>query len=208
MSSTPTQQMRSKWLTALLPDVVFDGWSEAATDKAAIVAGLSDGEKALAAPRGVIDLIEAFFDDAQAVAKASLDEMDMIDMRVPEKVKAGVLAWLDALDPHREAVRRAGMRGLTPWGATPAASRTWSVADMIWTAAGDTAEDYNRYTKRGLLAAVLPDIVMRWVDRPEPEELETLIDKRLKQASGLGRNAGKVAGPILSAAERLFPKVG
>ena len=54
------------------------------------------------------------------------------------------------------AVRRAAARGFLPWGAGPALQRSWKVADMVWTAAGDTSEDYNRYSKRGLLAGVIP----------------------------------------------------
>lgn len=175
----------------------MDGWTETAAGEAAARAGLSEGEQALAAPQGVIDLIEAFFDAAGARAKAALAADDMTVLRVPDRVKRGVLAWLAALEPHQEAVRRAASRGFLPWGAGPAMQRTWTVADMIWTAAGDTATDYNRYSKRGLLAGVLPGIVLYWVDRPDPEDLEAFIDRRLAQASGVGRAAGQVLRPLL-----------
>ena len=175
----------------------MDGWTETAAREAAARAGLSEGEQALAAPQGVIDLIEAFFDAAGARAQAALETEDMTGLRVPDKVKRGVLAWLAALEPHQEAVRRAASRGFLPWGAGPAMQRTWIVADMIWTAAGDTATDYNRYSKRGLLAGVLPAIVLYWVDRPDPEQLEAFIDRRLAQASGIGQAAGQVLRPLL-----------
>ncbi len=181
----------------------MDGWTNTAALEAAVRAGLSEGEQALAAPQGVIDLIEAFFDGASARAEAALSAGDMTGLRVPDKVKRGVLAWLTALEPHHEAVRRAASRGFLPWGAGPAMQRAWTVADMIWTAAGDTATDYNRYSKRGLLASVLPAIVLHWVDRPDPADLEAFIDRRLTQASGIGRSAGQVLRPLL---ERLPQK--
>jgi len=88
-------------------------------------------------------------------------------------------------------------RGMVPWSAGPALQRSWRVADFIWEAAGDTATDYNRYSKRGLLAAALPAIVMYWLDNPSDEDLAAYIDRRLAQASGMGRSAGRILGPLL-----------
>ena len=197
MITPPSVLLRRRWLDMLLPEVVFDGWSEAAARAAALKAGLTEGEQALAAPRGVIDLLEGFFDDAGARAEEALAGQDMTGLRVPDKVKRGVLAWLAELEPHREAVRRAAARGFLPWGAGPALQRSWKVADMVWTAAGDTSEDYNRYSKRGLLASVLPVIVLHWADNPSPEDLESFIERRLSHVSGVGRTAGRFVKPFL-----------
>lgn len=197
MTVPPSTLLRRRWLEALLPEVVFEGWSEAAASAAAVRSGLTEGEQALAAPRGVVDLIDGFFDDAEARAKETLAGEDFTGLRVPEKVRRGVLAWLGALEPHREAVRCAASRGFLPWGAGPALQRSWKVADMIWTAAGDTSQDYNRYSKRGLLAAVVPAIVLYWADHPSPEDLDSFVERRLAHASGLGRTAGRFVRPIL-----------
>ncbi|WP_396271927.1 COQ9 family protein [Hyphomonas sp.] len=197
MTLPPSEILRRRWLTELLPEVAFEGWSEEAARAAAGRAGLSEGEQALAAPQGVVNLIDALFDAAEAEARAALAAIDLTAMRVPDKVKRGVLAWLAALEPNREAVRRAASRGFLPWSAGPALQRTWKVADMIWTAAGDASEDYNRYSKRGLLAAVLPAIVLYWADHPAPEDLEGFVSRRLANASGIGQRAGRIVKPVL-----------
>ncbi|WP_291079181.1 COQ9 family protein [Hyphomonas sp.] len=199
MSSTPSETLRFRWLDALLPDVPFDGWTEAAAAVAADRAGLTPGEQALAAPNGISDLIDAFFDRAGQAALEHLSQQDLAGLNTPGRVKAGLLAWLSVLEPDREAVRRAAIRGLLPWGTGPAVQRTWRVADMVWDAAGDTSDDYNRYSKRGLLAAVIPPIVMYWLDAPDGEDLDAYIDRRLKLASGIGRNIGRFAKPLLDA---------
>jgi len=197
MTLPPSENLRRRWLAELLPEVAFEGWSEEAALAAAVRAGLTEGEQALAAPQGVVNLIDALFDAAEAEARAALAAIDMGAMRVPDKVKRGVLAWLAALEPNREAVRRAASRGFLPWSAGPALQRTWKVADMIWAAAGDASEDYNRYSKRGLLAAVLPAIVLYWADHPAPEDLDGFISRRLANASGLGQRAGRIVKPVL-----------
>jgi ubiquinone biosynthesis protein COQ9 len=197
MTLPPSEILRRRWLTELLPEVAFEGWSEEAARAAAGRAGLSEGEQALAAPQGVVNLIDALFDAAEAEARAALAAIDLTAMRVPDKVKRGVLAWLAALEPNREAVRRAASRGFLPWSAGPALQRTWKVADMIGTAAGDASEDYNRYSKRGLLAAVLPAIVLYWADHPAPEDLEGFVSRRLANASGIGQRAGRIVKPVL-----------
>lgn len=197
MTLPPSLLLRRRWLAELLPDVAFEGWSEAAARLAAGRAGLTEGEQALAAPQGVVNLIDTFFDDAEEAARAALAGEDLSALRVPDKVKRGVLAWLAALEPSREAVRRAASRGFLPWSAGPALQRTWKVADMIWTAAGDASDDYNRYSKRGLLAAVLPAIILYWSDNPAPEDLDGFVTRRLANVSGIGRRAGQVVKPVL-----------
>ncbi len=197
MTQPPSEILRRRWLAELLPEVAFEGWTEAAAKLAAGRAGLTQGEQALAAPQGVVNLIDAFFDDAEAAAREALAAEDLSGLRVPDKVKRGVLAWLAALEPNRQAVRRAASRGFLPWSAGPALQRTWKVADMVWTAAGDASEDYNRYSKRGLLAAVLPAIVLYWADNPAPEDLDGFIARRLANVSGIGRRAGQVVKPVL-----------
>lgn len=197
MTEAPSEILRRRWLEALLPEVAFEGWTEQAAKSAAVRAGLTDGEQALAAPQGVVNLVDAFFDAAEAEARASLAGQDLSGLRVPDKVKRGILAWLAALAPNREAVRRAASRGFLPWGAGPALQRTWKVADMVWTAAGDTSEDYNRYSKRGLLAAVIPAIVLYWADNPTPDDLDAFITRRLANVSGIGQRAGRIVKPVL-----------
>ena len=57
---------------------------------------------------------------------------------------------------------------------------------MVWDEAGDTSEDYNRYSKRGLLAAVIPPVVMYWLDAPAGEEsLDAIIQRTLNQQFGI-----------------------
>ena len=202
MTVSPSSALRARWLGALLPHVPFDGWTQMAADRAAEEAGLDAGEQALAAPNGLADLVDAFFEAAEAAAAEELTGAALEGLGVREKVAFGVKAWLAALAPHREAARKASVRGFLPWAAGDAVQRTWSVADMIWTGIGDASEDYNKYSKRGLLAAVLPLIFLRWLDETDEAALDDYIGVRLTGAMKFGQAAARIAGPALEALGR------
>lgn len=199
---TPSEKLRDRWLDALLPRVPSNGWTMVSAKQAARDAEISSGEQALAAPNGISDLIDHFIDRAVDEMLATLATKDLSALRTHERVAAGIRAWLDALDGHKPAVRKAAGRGLLPWGAGAAAKRVWSVSDAIWEAAGDTATDYNRQTKRGLLSAVLPPIVLYWLDHDDPDAVDAFIAKRLQTAMRVGQSSGKVVKPVLDFFER------
>ena len=202
MTVSPSFALRARWLDALLPHVPFDGWTQMAVDRAAKEAGLDAGEQALAAPNGLADLVNAFFEAAETEAAAKLADAALDGLGVRAKVAFGVKAWLEALAPNREAARKASVRGFLPWATGDAVQRTWSVADMIWTGIDDVSEDYNKYSKRGLLAAVLPLIFLRWLDETDEAALDEYIAARLTGAMQIGQAAGRVAGPMLDALGR------
>lgn len=199
----PSETLRDTWLESLLPLVSESGWTARNLSRAAENAGLSEGDQALAAPNGLNDLIDHFFEKAADDMLIALATQDLDALRVHERVAAGLKAWLGALEPNKSAVRKAAGRGLLPWGAGAATRRVWAVADAIWEAAGDTATDYNRQTKRALLSAVIPSVILRWLTTDDEAAIDRFIARRLKQAMQLGRAGGKVLGPVLDALSRV-----
>lgn len=204
--TTPSEKLRDSWLKALLPLVSDGGWTPEIARKAAHDAELSAGEQNLAAPNGVTDLIDHFFDRAGDLMLETLVTRDLSALRTHERVAAGLRAWLDALEPNKDAVRKAANIGLLPWGAGAAARRVWRVADTIWEAAGDTATDYNRQTKRALLSLVIPSVVMKWLDTQDQQEVDRHIETRLTQAMNIGQAGSKILKPVLEVFEALRGK--
>jgi ubiquinone biosynthesis protein COQ9 len=131
---------------------------------------------------------------------------DLAALRTHERVAAGLKSWLNALDTHKSAVRKAAGLGLLPWGAGAAARRVWSVSDAIWMVAGDTATDYNRQTKRALLSAVIPSTVLYWLDHDDEDALDAFITRRLQQAMKVGQVGGQLIGPALDFVQGLIAK--
>ena len=75
-------------------------------------------------------------------------------MKIRERIRSLVQFRLDAIAGQREALRRALAIMAMPQNAPRALQLGWHSADAMWRLAGDTATDYNYYTKRTILAGI------------------------------------------------------
>lgn len=142
-------------LAPLLPGhAAFDGWSDAALAMAANELGVPAERARLAFRDGQAAMIDAWFD---AVDKAMLDAFPperIAAMKIRDRIRELVLFRLEAMRPHREALRRALAVLALPQNVAAAARLAWRAADRIWRVAGDSATDFNHYSKRVILVGV------------------------------------------------------
>lgn len=144
---------------ALAPQVAanaaFDGWNGQALDAAADAAGVERDIARLAFAGGAaVEMIDAWFASIDAEMDARLPAETLAAMKIRERITALVEARLAIAAPNREALRRAVAILAMPQNATRGVRLGWRSADAMWRRAGDTATDYNHYTKRGLLAGI------------------------------------------------------
>ncbi|MFX9973369.1 COQ9 family protein, partial [Acinetobacter baumannii] len=71
-----------------------------------------------------------------------------------ERIRTLVQFRLDQVAGREEALRRAQIALAKPQNVAAALRMGWSSADLMWRLAGDTATDFNHYTKRATLAAL------------------------------------------------------
>ena len=174
---------RRALLAALLDHVPFDGWTGAAMAAAAEQAGLDAEFPHRAFPRGAVDAIDYFNRVADADMAAALAEEDLEAMRVRERIARAVRVRLERNAGHRDAVRR-GLTVLSFPPNGPAGMRIlYRTVDTIWRAAGDTATDFNFYTKRGLLAGVYGATVVYWLNDGSEEFSRTwrFLERRIDE---------------------------
>jgi len=159
---------RDVLLDAILTHVAFDGWTQTALLRAGEDLGLSASDVALIFPRGPEEAIQAFSRRADTQMLSALEELDLQEMRVHERVTAGVRARLECVAGHREAVQRGLSFFAMPQNARLGLSCLYRTVDAIWYAAGDRSTDYNYYSKRLLLSGVYSSTVLYWLnDRSE-----------------------------------------
>ncbi|HEY5712106.1 MAG TPA: COQ9 family protein [Allosphingosinicella sp.] len=169
-------------LARLLPaHAAFDGWTEAALAMAAGALGVPADRARLAFPGGAAEMIDAWFD---AIDKAMLDAFPperIAAMKVRDRIGALVLFRLETAAPHREAMRRALAILAMPRHAFVGAKLAWRSADRIWRVAGDTATDFNHYSKRAILVGVYGSTSLIFLDDDSEDMAETraFLDRRI-----------------------------
>lgn len=190
---------REEALALMLPLVPAEGWSLETLRRALVAAGGKAIDAEILFPGGTLELIEAFFAQANAAVEAGAAAMDLPGMRLSERIRALVALRLRLLHPHKAAVRRA--LGVLARHPATAARSTAATVDLLWHLAGDMSADFAWYTKRATLAAVYSATLLYWLRDASDDDGPTLdfLDRRLAGT----RNIGKLRQRITDAFARL-----
>jgi ubiquinone biosynthesis protein COQ9 len=197
-------EIRVHLAPGIAANAAFDGWGDAARDMAADGAadgGNIDRDVARLALPSALAMIDAWFADINSRMAAAYSPEALAAMKIRQRITALVEARLDAMAPDREALRRALAVLALPQNLAAAARLAWRTADRIWRLAGDTAVDYNHYTKRATLLAVYGSTIAVFLD----DESEGLADTRAflaRRIDGLMRFEKAKAGILRRAADR------
>ncbi len=193
-----TADLRPALLLAALPDVAFDGWHENLLSDAAQRAGIDTEAAEDAFPDGTRGLALYFSEWADEEMRKKLAREKLADMRVRDRVARGVEIRLEILTPWKAAVSSALSYLGTPPGGLLLPAHVWRTADIIWQAAGDTATDYNRYTKRFLLSGVITATILYWLgdDSDDHTDTRAFLARRIDDVMKVGKAAGTAGGKV------------
>ena len=180
-------------LDKALDHVAFDGWSERTLRQGTEDAGIDDDVRRRAFPRGAADAVEFWSAQTDRAMATALAEQDIGALKVRERIAAAVRWRLESLAPHREAVRRALSFLGQPQHAGLGLRCLYRTVDEMWHAAGDTATDFNFYTKRGLLAGVYTSTLLFWFDDDSDGHVATwaFLDRRIADAMRIPQLTGR-----------------
>ncbi len=178
----PSLKARRALLKAALLHAPFDGWTSSVLKQAAKDAKLPGGAEELYFPGGPLEMIEFWNAECDYQVKKDLAKLDLPNMRIRDKVTAGVLSRFYAIGPHEEAARRAIARTALPDGLSLSPKILWAASDMIWRAIGDKSTDFNYYTKRTTLSAVISTSLAAWLsdDDPHKGKARKFLDARIE----------------------------
>jgi ubiquinone biosynthesis protein COQ9 len=203
----PTRdEQRDRLLEAALVHVPFDGWSRRSLMAGARDAGIDPAEARRLFPRGGDDLLAHLDPWADRQMLARIDVATLSGLRMRERIAALVRARLEALAPHREAMRRTMAARLLPNNAIVGGSNLWRTVDVIWQTAGDRGADFSYYTKRALLAAVWSATFLYWLEDRSPGSIDTwaFLERRIDDVMQIG-TAGKRLDDLVGGLSRLNP---
>ncbi len=190
---TYNDEIKEKILKAALPSVAFDGWTMDVLMNAAVESGFKKEMVLSVFPDGVKDTLRYFSrwaDDEMLKALAK----EETPQRIRDKIALAVRARMKALTPHKEAERLAIAYWVRPMRKFEGAKLVWKTADVIWHWAGDTATDYNRYTKRALLSGVITSAVLYWLSDNSvgAKDSWAFLDRRIDNVLNIGKIVGKL----------------
>ncbi|MBD3730656.1 MAG: COQ9 family protein [Sphingomonadales bacterium] len=166
-------ELRLRLAPAIAQGAIFDGWGEVALADAAAAEGADPAVARLAFPDGPMDMIDAWIASVDAAMVAALPAERLAAMPIRERIRSLVQFRLDAAAGLEEAVRRAIAIMAMPQNAPHALKTAWRSADIMWRLAGDTATDYNHYSKRTILAGIYSATLAVWVDDESEDKAET-----------------------------------
>ena len=195
MRSPFAESEREKLITAILPDVPFDGWSQHSLRGAARRAGISFEEAVALFPHGAPDLIAAFSRWADRQMLERLETAFVEPVSLSRRVMLAIHMRFEVLLPWREAVRR-GLSVLSlPQNAPLGLRLLYDTVDAVWQGVGDHATDFSFYTKRASLAAILAAATLYWLEDRSPgfADTDAFLERRLADLHRLSGLRDRVA---------------
>jgi len=180
---------RDAALRAALPHVPALGWTRAALSAGLRDLGLDPLEQEWLFPRGPVEAVEAWCDLADRDLEAAARDENLVELRIPDRIRRVVTLRLEQNEPHKEAIRRALALQSLPWNLPSALRTVARTADSMWAAAGDTSADLSWYTRRATLAPIYGATLAFWLGDDEPgfPATRAFLDRRLADLARLQR---------------------
>ena len=185
ISPLPADPTLDEVRAALAPIIArnagFDGWSDAAVHAAADEAGVDRDVAKLAFKDNAIDMIDAWIDSIDLELAHRLPAEKLAAMKIRDRITALLATRLEIMAPDRESLRRAMAIMAMPQNLVRSAKIGWRSADRMWRLAGDTASDFNHYTKRMTLSAVYASTLSVFVNDDSDNFADALafLDRRI-----------------------------
>ena len=176
MPSPPDQlqELKDQLLMASLPHIVFDGWSKTSLKAGSISLGKEIGYPYSLFSDPVKEMVAHFSNWADREMLKKLNAIDLQNLKIRQRIATSVRYRLESLADHEEAVARS-LFYLSP-------RSLYETVDLIWRTAGDTSVDFNFYTKRMLLSAVLTSTTACWLADKSEGHNDTwdFLDRRIE----------------------------
>lgn len=198
MDIDPLAAIRRSLALAVGENAVFDGWTPAAVASAAAGSDVEPAVAALAFGKEPAAMIIAYVEAIDAALDAAFPAEAIAALRVSQRIRAILIKRFELMQPAREAVRSSLAIMARPRNLLASARLGWASADSMWRLAGDTATDFNHYSKRAILASITAATVLVWIDDESEGAAETIafIDRRLGDVARFEKTKSQWVGSV------------
>src|SRR5688572_3343322 len=161
---TPLQQIRDRLALTVGENAVFDGWTTKAVEAAAAIHAVDPAKARLAFGKDGAGMVEAYVGAVDAAMADAFPPERIAALKIRDRITELLWFRFEAMLPAREAIRTGLAILARPDNALRGMKLGWRTADRMWRLAGDTAIDFNHYTKRLTLGAVYSSTLLVWLD--------------------------------------------
>lgn len=191
-----------------LKRVPFEGWTRPMLGSAAEDVGLPAMEAERVFPGGATDAILLFIEEADMAMLAACPPDALQKIKIRERIALLVRTRLEQSSSNREAVRRAVAHLALPQNLPDSLKSLWNTVDAMWLAAGDTATDFNWYSKRILLSKVYSSTVLFWLndESKNHEDSWAFLNRRIEDVLKIGKSMAETKSKIADFSDKLVRK--
>ena len=182
LPADPTlDEIREVLAPRLAAHAAFDGWTDKAVESAASELRIDSDVARLALKGGPMALIDAWIAAVDAEMAHRLPPEKLNAMKIRQRITALIATRLEIAAPDREGQRRAAAIMAMPQNLAATTRIGWRSADRMWRLAGDTATDFNHYTKRMTLSAVYASTLSVFINDESEDFADTraFLDRRI-----------------------------
>jgi ubiquinone biosynthesis protein COQ9 len=193
--------LRNRWLDAVLCAPQQD-WSRSTLESARCTAVLTVGQARAAAPRGAIDLVEAWFERGDAAMLSLLATSPATKIRV--RATLAVRTSIEALAVHRPLLTSALRMLALPKNVASGIGLNWRFADVTWLAIEGKTTGFSFFSKRVILASVKASTLAFWFcdESENAEQTWNFLDRRIEDVMRIGRFKARIRWPRTGSATR------
>ena len=190
------KEKRAKILKEALKLAPFDGWNKQTLSNAAAKAGFAPEYSQIAFPGGAKDAIDFFLRDLDQQMLDKLSKTGLESLKIRDRITLAVRTRIELLEKHRLAMRGIISFYSSPLNCSCTLPSLWKTVDSIWVAAGDTATDFNHYTKRITLAGVYSSTLLYWL-KDESKDYQAswdFLSRRINNVMQINKAKAKLSG--------------
>ena len=151
-------------------------------DSAAVELEIEPDVAALVFNGNAMRMVDAWIDSIDQELARRLTASRLNALKIRDRITILLATRLEIMNPDREALRRAMAIMAMPQNIVRGTKVGWRSADRMWRMAGDTASDFNHYTKRATLSAVYGSTISVFVNDESPDFIDTraFLDRRIE----------------------------
>ncbi|MBI1326453.1 MAG: COQ9 family protein [Alphaproteobacteria bacterium] len=192
------EAVKNKLMAQALKSVGRVGWNGLDIQKLSTETGYPPEMAEAVFPAGVADMADYYSRKLDAEMLESLEDVDPKDLKTRERVATAVMARYRAAAEDKDIFRQTLAFWSSPNRLPRGGKILWRTADIIWQWAGDTATDYNHYTKRALLGGVITSTNLVFINDTGGTltDTEDFLKRRIENVLKIGSLAGSIISKV------------